>query len=259
MGDISESSELLKLCWGTLFLCLFLVATALGVGILLPVQANENTTQFQQIEKSFLFSEVWNEEADIQAEEFIAASVDTSVIDKGLELYREPDSRAAVEWFYLHVTGKRDVTYAILNEANRNDVPLSLAFALAYIESRYKTTAVNRNVNMSVDRGLFQLNSLSFPSLGEEDFFDPETSARYGMRHLRFCLDLAGDEVTALAMYNAGATRVKSNKTPRSTLIYVDNIMKYKNKLDAMFADEIISLYPADRSIVSDAKLAYVK
>ncbi|MBO4546405.1 MAG: hypothetical protein J5700_02390, partial [Treponema sp.] len=33
--------------------------------------------------------------------------------DKGLQFYRNPSSRAAVEWFYLRVTGSRDVTMAV--------------------------------------------------------------------------------------------------------------------------------------------------
>ena len=49
--------------------------------------------------------------------------------DSGLALYRQPSSKGAVEWFYLHVTGSRDVSLAILEEAEKNDIPLSLAFA----------------------------------------------------------------------------------------------------------------------------------
>ena len=34
-------------------------------------------------------------------------------VDKGLQFYRNPSTRAAVEWFYLRVTGSRDVTMAV--------------------------------------------------------------------------------------------------------------------------------------------------
>ncbi|UKI53636.1 MAG: transglycosylase SLT domain-containing protein [Treponema sp.] len=61
---------------------------------------------------------------------------------------------------------------AILEEAEKNDIPLSLAFALAYTESHYNVNAVNKNRNSSIDRGLFQLNNRSFPQLKEEDFFN---------------------------------------------------------------------------------------
>ena len=102
---------------------------------------------------------------------------------------------------------------------------------------------MNSNVNTSIDRGLFQLNSNSFPELTEADFFDPYISAKYGMSHLKFCLNSAGNEVSALAMYNAGTGRVRSNKTPQSTLNYIGKIMTYQKMLESLFADEVEAYY----------------
>ena len=99
------------------------------------------------------------------------------------------------------------------------------------------------NTNGTVDRGLFQLNSNSFPQLSEEEFFDPYTSAKYGMRHLKQCLKMAGNSVSALAMYNAGMGRVSSNKTPQTTLNYIGKIISYQNKLDELFTDEVVIFY----------------
>lgn len=164
-------------------------------------------------------------------------------LDVGLALYRSVHARTAVEWFYVNVTGDQDVALAILQEADKNNIPLSLAFALAYSESRYRITAVNRNTNSSIDRGLFQLNNKSFPSLVEEDFFDPYISAKYGLSHLRFCLDTAGNEVSALAMYNAGTNRVRNNGTPQMTLNYISNIQSYREGLDSLFESEIVEAY----------------
>lgn len=163
--------------------------------------------------------------------------------DAGLELYRSVHSRAAVEWFYTSVTGSRDVACAVLEAADRNDIPLSLAFSLAYTESRYKVNAVNKNRNASIDRGLFQLNNRSFPALVEGDFFDPYVSAKYGMSHLRHCLDTAGNEVSALAMYNAGTNRVRNDATPQVTLNYVSNIISYRQGLDELFDSEVVQFY----------------
>ena len=114
---------------------------------------------------------------------------------------------------------------------------------MAYTESRYNPKATNSNVNASIDRGLFQLNSNSFPTLTEADFFDPYISAKYGMSHLKFCLNSAGNEVSALAMYNAGTGRVRSNKTPQSTLNYVGKIITYQKMLESLFADEVEAYY----------------
>lgn len=165
------------------------------------------------------------------------------VKDKGLTLYRQSMSKSSVEWFYNKITGDKDITKAILTEAEKNDIPLSLAFALAYTESKYKVEAVGYNTNGTVDRGLFQLNSNSFPNLTEEEFFDPYTSAKYGMQHLKQCLRSAGNSVSALAMYNAGMGRVSSNKTPQTTLNYIGKIISYQNQLDDLFTDQVVIFY----------------
>ncbi len=185
------------------------------------------------IEKSF--GEESSSKEDVLAEE-----------DSALLLYRQTLSRPAVEWFYTHVTGNREIAQAILKNAAKNDIPPSLAFALAYVESNYKTNAVNKNKNKTIDRGLFQLNEASFPQLSEADFFNPNINAKYGMTHLKYCLDVAGNEITALAMYNAGTTKVKNNNTPQHTLNYVAKISKYRRSLDKQFASEVASFYKAD-------------
>jgi len=159
--------------------------------------------------------------------------------DMGLLMYRSgAGNRTAITWFYTQVTGNAEVTQAILDNADAFDIPLSLAFSLAWVESRYRSDAVNTNSNSSIDRGLFQLNSNSFPQLSVEQFFDPETSAHYGLSHLRFCLDSAGNDVAALAMYNAGTSRVRKNGTPQTTLNYVSSIMNYRSGLETLFADQ---------------------
>ena len=161
--------------------------------------------------------------------------------DTGLLLYRDEATKDKVVWFYSHITGSETVANAILVNADKNDIPLSLAFALSYVESRYKARAVNHNKNSTVDRGLFQLNSSSFSKLSEEEYFNPDINAKYGLTHLRFCLDTAGNEVAALAMYNAGTVKVKSGSTPQMTLNYVSKIMSYREGLESLFAQEIVA------------------
>ncbi len=161
--------------------------------------------------------------------------------DEGLAFYRDITTRTAVTQFYAQLTGSTTVADAILTYASKNDIPLSLAFALAWGESRYKTTAVNKNSNTSIDRGLFQLNSNSFPKIAESDFFDPYISARYGLAHLSFCIQTAGNEIAGLAMYNAGTGKVKKDGTPRRTLNYISGILDYKNAVDELFEQEVIN------------------
>ena len=52
--------------------------------------------------------------------------------------------------------------------------------------------------------------------------------------------------VSALAMYNAGTNRVRSNSTPQTTLNYVGNIMAYQKMLDNLFAQEVVSYFEND-------------
>lgn len=234
-----ETNRFLNSCFASLSLCLMLTGIALSVYFCLPAAVAEPVPEP-------VVAEIIEEqpEDDFSADFYdhiIEASFEkiNSNDDSGLTLYRQSSARGAVEKFYTCIARNKDVALAILSEADNNDIPLSLAFALAYTESRYNPEAVNSNSNSTTDRGLFQLNSNSFPALTEADFFDPYISAKYGMSHLKFCLNSAGNEVSALAMYNAGTGRVRSNKTPQSTLNYVGKIMTYQKMLESLFADEV--------------------
>lgn len=257
MNSKTTSYGFANSCFFFSILAIIFSAAAFGIYFVLPSEETK--------EQNLLASEVVFEESETEpdAEEIpgfvnylneVAESSFAKTKDEGLELYRNPDSREAVEWFYAHVTGKPEVSKAILQEAEKNNIPLSLAFSLAYTESRYNINAVNKNSNESIDRGLFQLNSNSFPNLAEEDFFDPSVSAKYGMSHLKFCLNTAGNEVSALAMYNAGTGKVRSNKTPQSTLNYVGKIMAYQDTIDRLFSEEVASYF--ENSLTSGASIA---
>lgn len=155
-----------------------------------------------------------------------------------LRAYHDPAFRGDVLAFFGELTGSPDVARVILSNASACDIPPALAFSLCKEESGYHPGALNHNRNDTVDRGLFQLNSASFPKLTLDDFFDPGINTRNGLSHLRWCLDTAGTEVAALAMYNAGATRVRSAGTPKSTLDYVSRILKRQHAIEELFTAE---------------------
>ncbi|MCD6120786.1 MAG: lytic transglycosylase domain-containing protein [Spirochaetales bacterium] len=159
--------------------------------------------------------------------------------DPGLFLYRIPKTRDAVIDFYSRIAGSRDVALPIINYSEKNNIPLSLSFALVWMESRFNPKAVNRNAH-SVDRGLFQLNSKSFYFLKEKDFYNPAINAKYGTAHLKFCLERGKDDIVALAMYNAGTAGVRKG-TPVSTLRYISKILKYRDNLKKEFSAEIFT------------------
>ena len=256
MQNYSKGRSFSNICFLTVISSILLTASALLVYFLLPSQINDKKVN-EKITIADLNEE--NEEELSQAFQDYYTEVSltryNNKTDDGLILYRQQISRVAVEWFYLQITGNKEVTQAILSEAEKNNIPLSLAFALAYTESGYRTNAINKNTNLSIDRGLFQLNSNSFPELTEEDFFDPFVSAKYGMSHLKFCLNYAGNEVSALAMYNAGTNRVRSNKTPQTTLNYVGKIMSYQKMLDQLFSEQVTGYF--ETHVVAGISVAY--
>ncbi|ULQ60880.1 transglycosylase SLT domain-containing protein [Brucepastera parasyntrophica] len=191
--------------------------------------------------------------AETEAEPQLASAVEPELfrqktmtarkqIDRGLALYRAEVSREDVVNFYNQITGDESITRIILDNASKNNIAPPLAFALAWEESRFQIMAVNKNAS-SVDRGLFQLNNKAFPKLTETDFFTPETNAYYGLSHLRYCLDHSGNEVTALAMYNAGPGKVSNDKTPKRTLDYVSRILNNRDNLTRMFNQDVVVKY----------------
>ena len=257
MTKTNETNNLTATCCFTCIMSFLLVAAALLIYFLVPTDTKVAETGMVS-EPPVLYVDLTDDSEDDLSVEFQDYFTEVKLskgIDDGLTLYRQPLSRAAVEWFYYQITGNKSVTQAILSEADKNNIPLSLAFSLAHTESNYKVTATNKNRNNTIDRGLFQLNSNSFPSLTEEDFFDPFVSSKYGMSHLRFCLNTAGNEVSALAMYNAGTNRVRSNSTPQTTLNYVGNIISYQKTLDQMFADQVTAYF--DTPINAGISVAY--
>lgn len=232
-------------CCKSVLFCSAILAAALAVHTALPVEKDIQEVVDSEAALSFQFTDENTAHFDGLFDETGALTNASAKTDNALALYREPSSRPAVEWFYLHVTGNRETATAILEAADRNDVSPSLAFALAYVESRYKVNAVNRNTNASIDRGLFQLNDRSFPSLTEEEFFNPTISAKHGMAHLRYCMNVAGNEIAGLCMYNAGTVRVRSNSTPQMTLNYVGKILAYREKIEKLFHEEVLAYYEA--------------
>jgi hypothetical protein len=158
--------------------------------------------------------------------------------DRIRELYREPETQKQVIDFFAEVCASNNIAEVILDNADSNNIAPALAFALAWEESRFNPLAVNnKNRDESIDRGLFQLNNLSFPRLETQAFFNPALNAKYGMSHLRYCLDAGGSEAAALAMYNAGTVRVRSTGTPKSTLDYISRILENRWEIEDRFRE----------------------
>lgn len=206
-------------------------------------------SQFDLMSLSFNQDAADTEFASIAAPEFFhqQAIARSKLTEPSLALYRSDVSKSDVIWFYSHITGNEAISRTILDNASKNNIAPSLAFALAWEESRYQPQAMNKN-STSVDRGLFQLNNKAFPKLTDKDFYNPETNAHFGLSHLSYCIDLSGNMVAALAMYNAGTTKVRSDMTPKRTLDYVSRILNYQDYLEKLFSQQVAVKYSIDEN-----------
>ncbi len=223
-----------------IILALFMLAFVLLAGKIIH-------SQFTNISLTFAHDVPAAEKASMMAPEFFHQNVIETgkLTGNALALYRSEVSRKDVVWFYSHITGDERIAKIILENASKNNIDPPLAFALAWVESRYQIRAVNKNA-ASIDRGLFQLNNKAFPKLTEKDFFDPEKNAHFGLTHLSYCIDLSGNEIAALAMYNAGTTKVRNDNTPKRTLDYISYILSYRNGLENLFHDQVEIRYSVD-------------
>ena len=158
------------------------------------------------------------------------------VPDPIMEYYRRSEYKSWVIEFFTEICSRREIAQIILQNTDVYDVSVALAFALCWEESRFNPHAVGKpNRDGSIDRGLFQLNNRSFPDLDMYSFFNIQHNTRYGISHLKYCLDFGGSEVSALAMYNAGTGRVTSTGAPSVTLNYISHILENKGKIESRF------------------------
>jgi len=185
--------------------------------------------------------EVIVEEEEPQETRVFFFSANEKNQDPVLEYYRNSEYREWVIEFFQGICPEHKIAEAILNYADEFNVPAALAFALGWEESNFNHLAVNRNnLNGSVDRGLYQLNNRSFPNLEAREFFDIDTNARHGISHLKYCLDTGGSEISALAMYNAGAGRVTNTGAPKVTLDYISRILENRSRIESFFHSRLI-------------------
>jgi hypothetical protein len=173
--------------------------------------------------------------------------------DPILGLYRNPGIRDKVVAFFAALCGgSTEIAAVVLTNAAAFDIPPGLAFALCWEESQYNPRAINReNRDESIDRGLFQLNSRSFPNIAESDFFNPSINAWYGMGHLRLCLDTGGTEIAGLAMYNAGTGRVRNLGAPKKTLDYIHRILERSRRIEESFRAEF---FPSETRYLAEER-----
>lgn len=175
------------------------------------------------------------EEMDLYSpDDFVKTVVVSDLHDIGYVLYDDQLFRDRIVSYYSGITGSYEIAESVLRHAHDNDISFGLAFSLMWAESRFDPEAYNRN-SISIDRGLYQLNSESFPELSRDDFYAIETNVSNGLSYLRYCLNLGENEIVALAIYNAGHGRVSGRGAPLMTLEYISKILEYKSELERDF------------------------
>lgn len=121
---------------------------------------------------------------------------------------------------------------AILHTALNYDVPITLAFALAFTESSYRTRAFNySNSNKSFDYGLFQLNSFTFPF--NEEKMEIWNNTNLALKYLKSEYDKLGSWELALIAYNAGFV-FRYNTGTRE---YVKRILEKQAEINEWFKE----------------------
>lgn len=151
-------------------------------------------------------------------------------------LYNENVTRSLVRKFFLNKTKSEKITDTILFYAEQENIPIGIAFSLAFVESSFRPTVENVNKNASRDLGLFQLNTNTFRYMKKEDFFHLDTNVKAGIGYLKFAFSLDPDPKIALAIYNAGPSRPLRGIIPDSTQKYIKKILAYSKKLEAEFS-----------------------
>lgn len=108
----------------------------------------------------------------------------------------------------------------IADTAGRYGVPLELASAVAWQESRYNQDA--RGAAGEV--GMFQLMPGTAADLGVNPY-DLRQNVEGGIRYLREQFERFGDWTTALIAYNAGPGNVSRGTVPRASRDYASSVL----------------------------------
>ena len=137
--------------------------------------------------------------------------------------------------FFNQYTNDTFVSVVIIQEAMERQIPVNVAFSLAWRESQFNTFNVSpKNRNGSRDWGLFQLND-TYYKWSRDEFFDIEKNVAAGVAHLEYCLDEMEDIQLALAAYNAGVHGVRTYGIPASTERHVNVILEYEDQINREF------------------------
>lgn len=155
-------------------------------------------------------------------QQFVTTYSSTEQID--LEYIKLRARYQAIEEFYTSIVGNEEIVSYVLAAAKESGIKdVEILFALMYKESSFLPTAVNQNSH-SVDRGLFQLNSIVYHDYTAEQLFDIARNIRMGVAHYAEEYEAADhNHQVALHAYNAGRSR--RYNPPATTAAYAIDVL----------------------------------
>ena len=161
--------------------------------------------------------------------------------------------RGDVEDTLLSVTLPLNHEDIIRQQAREKDVPADLIAAVIYSESRFRDQTSSAGA-----RGLMQITPQTAQIIEQksggstftlEDLSDPDVNIRYGTFYLHYLLErFGGNEIAAIAAYNAGETVVEgwggANLTESDiqfdeTRHYVDSVLSKRADYRRSYRSEL--------------------
>lgn len=141
---------------------------------------------------------------------------------------------------YGEILKDKEYVGVIIKEAIERKIPVNLALAIAWWESDFKKNAINKNVKngevVSVDRGIFQLNSKSFPKLDIDDFYNPYKNINTGLDYIKYLYNRFDSWESVILAYNWGEGNVASDAKPTyKAIFYFGKITEKERILDVEF------------------------
>ncbi len=145
--------------------------------------------------------------------------------------------------FYTQFTKNKKITQIIIDKCLQYNIPLNIGFALAHEESKFNPYAINtNNIDGTIDKGLYQLNSAYHP-FSDEQLFNPQFNSDRALSFLQEMINMNDNMTSALYCYNAGYGRVIiQNIIPETTESHVANILIYEDMLNIEFNKLISTL-----------------
>lgn len=177
-----------KALLSTILFCLIIVSLIIVGLIIISFLNKKDVTKIETIEQI----QIVQVDVPTYTKHLIRYEINEIVIDERLKK------------IYRSITKDKEIADAIIQKSLQLKVPINLAFALACVESRYDSKAINKNSH-STDKGLFQLNTRSFPNV---DYFDIEENTKYALSYLKELYVKNESWETAILFYNAGSIEI---------------------------------------------------